>query len=313
VDHSALDVARAAARQGHLDGIKYILEAAPEVVESGELLEQAARGGSMPCLTFLSEAGCKWTGMEAVNAAFLADPVVLRYCLQHRLPRSWDLAMHDVISSRSPECMQLLYDHGYNVDRWCVALWGRTPAEGAIDFDSLECLKCAHEHERKVSLGQTGGKNPNARGLRWRSAPWAKSLPVLRYVHEHMDPAFARTVLSATAHALDDRARRSKLPYEETDGQMVLYLERHLGRRLPPSLRALAASRRERRVAFAQALYRAKRQAAQHPHHPSHMLWSAMEALPSELRMRIAVEAELVSPDVLVKAAGPGAVVRAGR
>jgi hypothetical protein len=268
--------------------------------------------------------------------------------------------MCNAISSGSPECMELLYDHGYNVRRshWfhpvkvavekgslpCLqvalrrggpldsrfintvsvvrhgeemlryalesgAPWDLRTYEAAIASDSLECLKCAHEFERKVPLGQTGGTNPkfDARPLCASESPVARSLPVLLYVHEHMDAAFAREVLCGTAQALADRARSSKSPHDDTDWPMLLYIERHLGHPLPHSLRALAASRRKRRVAFVGALFRAKQLAAECPHHPSHALWSAMEALPSELRIRIACQAELVSPDFFVQAAGPGA------
>jgi hypothetical protein len=71
-------------------------------------------------------------------------------------------------------------------------------------------------------------------------------------------------------------------------------LEGRLGRPLPRSLRALAARRRERLVTFAFVLFRARHLAAKRPRHPSAALWSAMAELPSELRLRIAVEAELI-------------------
>jgi hypothetical protein len=99
-----------------------------------------------------------------------------------------------------------------------------------------------------------------------------------------MAPAYSREVLCVTLRVLADHARSSKLALEETDWQTVLTLERNLGARpLPPSIHALAASRRERRVAFGGALFRANQQAGECPHDPSPALWSAMAALPSGL------------------------------
>jgi hypothetical protein len=337
----------------------------------GRLLEPAAEGGRLACLDFLNQAGCEWSGKESELAAGSSHPEALLYCLQHKAPRSWRAAMENAISSGSPECMQLLHDHGYYVEEsvlnhparmavkygslpclrlalqmcgrpepWMLnatqaayhgeemlryvaehgavmssattataarrgqlgalryalesgAPWDRRTYEEAIASDSLECLKCAHQHESKVPLGQTGDRNPKKSS----KAPAAVSLPVLRYVCEKMDPAFAREVVFATARALAncaDRASTSTSLEDEVDWRMVLYLEGRLGRPLPRSLRALAAWRRERVVAFAFVLFRAGQLTAKGPRHPSRALWSAMARLPFELRLRIAVEADLV-------------------
>jgi hypothetical protein len=162
-------------------------------------------------------------------------------------------------------------------------------------------------------VGRTRARNPNAQRICPSKAPTAKSLSVLRYVREYMDPTFAWEVLCATARAFADHARTSKSRHEETKAQMVLYLKRNLGHPLLHSPRALAASRWKQRVAFAGALFSCFRRLLARS--PPHALCQCdgRDPLPSELGMHIASEAQLVPPDVVVKAAGSGAVVQAGR
>jgi hypothetical protein len=105
----------------------------------------------------------------------------------------------------------------------------------AAKLHKMECLNWAHEFESKVPMGQTGARNPisDARWFRGSNAPAVKSLPVLRYVCEQMDSAFAREVLCGTARSLADHTRSSKSPHEELEWQMVLNLEHTWGARSP--------------------------------------------------------------------------------
>jgi hypothetical protein len=159
--------------------------------------------------------------------------------------------------------------------------------EEAISSDSLECLKFAHQQEKKVPLGRTGNTNPKFNASRYYKSkePAAVSLPVLRYVCEEMNPVFAWEVVLATARRLADRTSTGTLPHDQVDWRMVSYLEGRLGRlrgRIPRAVRALAAGRRERAVAFAFVLFRAGKLADKCPRHPSAALWSAMGMLPSD-------------------------------
>jgi hypothetical protein len=265
---SARVVAWAAALKGYLDGLKW---------------------DSMPRRTFLDEAGCKWTGGEAEISALSASPAILRYCLQHKLARSMKCTMYHAISSGSLECMEVLFDHGYIVEMQRYTFWSDAPLdrrmyEAAIASDSLECQKCAHERKSTILLGGTAAINPtfDARRFCGSKARAAKSLPCcgpcVSTWRRH-----SREVLYVKARALADHARSTKLALEDTDWQMVLDLERYISSSLPPSIRALAASRGERRVVFGGALFKANQQAGKCPHDPSRALWSVVPALPSEL------------------------------
>jgi hypothetical protein len=286
-----MDAAVLAAKKGHLECLKYILEVEPKLLQGRRLIQAAAEGGSLPCITFLIDVGYQWGGDMTESAARSANPAALRYCLEHAQPASWPSAMTNAVSAHSPECMRVLYDHGYHAQAWsphlhpavlavkhrsmpclrlalqmsgppdprlidtadaashseemlrCVvelgaalgpctpsfaarkgnrgalryaleagAPWDRQTYEGAIYSDSLECLKCAHQHEGRGGggSGATAPKLAASRNLYREKAPVAVSLPVLWYVCEHMDGAFAQEVLWATAIELENNVSHSR-------------------------------------------------------------------------------------------------------
>eukprot|EP00884_Botryococcus_braunii_P016745 jgi/Botrbrau1/3754/Bobra.0363s0031.1 len=144
IEHSWKLAASAAASQGHLDCIEYLLEQFPEV--SGfktDLLRSAAEGRCMDALKYLHEVGCPWSGEELREAA--GDPEVLRFCLQHVQPgdaQHWDLVMEDAVRVNSHRSMEMLYNHGYDKHR-SQDIGRKHPAVLACLGSNLECLKFA--------------------------------------------------------------------------------------------------------------------------------------------------------------------------
>jgi hypothetical protein len=145
------------------------------------------------------------------------------------------------------------------------------------------------------------------------------NVPILRYVCEHMDPAFAQRTLESTARALaarvDDRRRwASKLWDEGLDWPLVLYLGRKLGAALPEALAQAKATRTERAVALAGVFWKARKQLCAEESRVLHRemavgegirktirslhgwmaLWDVLARVPKELQEGIAVEAHLI-------------------
>lgn len=87
------------------------------------MLECATDGYAAPqeatikCMEFLLRSGCQWNddGKEVENAA--GRPKLLRYCLERTQAHPWKQAMLMAMVRGSPECMQLLYEEGYEQHR----------------------------------------------------------------------------------------------------------------------------------------------------------------------------------------------------
>eukprot|EP00884_Botryococcus_braunii_P011271 jgi/Botrbrau1/20144/Bobra.0173s0046.1 len=134
--------ARGAAWGGHLECLKLALEKGARV--ESDLLCDAAAGGNLDILAYLDEAGCTWTGEEAVFAVEAGDPEVLAFCLRHAQPQDaidWHCAMLCAMRAKSLECVQLLYDYGYEQHR------SREPREHpallAVQDGNVACLRLA--------------------------------------------------------------------------------------------------------------------------------------------------------------------------
>eukprot|EP00884_Botryococcus_braunii_P017576 jgi/Botrbrau1/4501/Bobra.0220s0034.1 len=73
--------AESAAHLGQLQWLQNFFQLDAGVLQR-RVLMSAARSGSLACLTFLVEAGCQWTGFEAIWAAASGISEVLRFCLE---------------------------------------------------------------------------------------------------------------------------------------------------------------------------------------------------------------------------------------
>eukprot|EP00884_Botryococcus_braunii_P013442 jgi/Botrbrau1/22099/Bobra.0206s0025.1 len=165
---AALDEAfNTAAMTAEVECLKYLLGLSPHRV-GRYLLAFAAWGrGATPgaiidCMEFLQRSGCRWSakGWEIEVAAGGGRPEVLQYCLERvRVRQCWQKAMRMAFVSGSPECMQVLYDNGYErhrlQNRW------EHPAAAALCFNwynwydppngkVLECLRLAVQKSGKV-------------------------------------------------------------------------------------------------------------------------------------------------------------------
>jgi hypothetical protein len=188
------------------------------------------------------------------------------------------------------------------------APWNVRTLVAALEADSLPCLQYANMH----GCPQEGVENF------WSGRIQTRSLPILRYVSEHMDPAWAASLQENTARHIahdmrSERQRKLVNREERLDWQLVQYLGRKLGAALPEPLAEAVAVRKERAVALAWVFRKAgllcteetrllhrevaggeENKEMTHVDAQKMALWEAMAKLPEELRRRIAVEAHLI-------------------
>eukprot|EP00884_Botryococcus_braunii_P004967 jgi/Botrbrau1/14471/Bobra.0014s0109.1 len=179
------------------------------------------------------------------------------------------------------------------------APWDVGTLNAAVCGGWLDCLEYAHQHGCPyVAMGA---------GVEARVA---RRVQVLRYVCEHMDPAWAKEVVGATASAFAHAAVQGR--WGDFDWELLLYLARRLGSAVPPPLAEMVAVRRERAAAFAGVFFKAAQVVESLQHWPgqlsrdiyrehvkrrcrgSYHMWEALARVPSELRERIAYEAHLI-------------------
>jgi hypothetical protein len=211
-------------------------------------------------------------------------------------------------AARRGDLEALRYLHGIGTP------WNSWTLAAAVQADSLPCLVYAHTH--------CCPQNDQGKWFFYSSR--ACSLPVLRYVCDHMDPAFAAKVVDWTSdvlsHQIEWRRWASK-PWEEgLDWPLVLYLGRKLGPALPAVLAEAKATQAERAAALAGVFWKAKKQLYAEGTKLLHReaaggeenkqvckrrkitcavaermtLWDAMARVPKELQECIAVEAHLI-------------------
>eukprot|EP00884_Botryococcus_braunii_P006170 jgi/Botrbrau1/15554/Bobra.0273s0006.1 len=166
--------AESAAWSGQLQILQNLVEQDPQLLQDSYFFDAAAQGGSLACLEFLEHAGCPWHENEVISAAESGSLEALHYCVQRSRDnlQSCDLGyvMMNAICARSPECMQAVYDYGY---QWSPAESTRHPASIAIWENSLACLQLA------VKLS---GPPQITRGTVLRAAEIGEEM--LRLVHE---------------------------------------------------------------------------------------------------------------------------------
>eukprot|EP00884_Botryococcus_braunii_P006169 jgi/Botrbrau1/15553/Bobra.0273s0005.1 len=206
-----------AASTGHLECLRNLVQLHPGLLEDVSLAD-AAGGGNLACLKFLEQAGRKWEGDEPVKAAGSGSSEALRFCLQRCRDRHqpWDAdeAMLYAIMAGSPDCMQALYDFGYQRP---PANNERHPAQMAISFKNLACLRLALQlsgppkvDSQDVRSAAEGGEELLQIVHRLRGCPWARmkskaaewaalegQAGALRYALQHGAPLSMRTIGAA--------------------------------------------------------------------------------------------------------------------
>jgi hypothetical protein len=121
--------------------------------------------------------------------------------------------------------------------------------------DSLPCLEYAHVHAC-----------PQEEHIWWPCYDFqGRSLPVLRYVCEHLGPALAAKTLEDTAGFLSYQVESFRRVIHESenrvDWSLVLYIERKLGEAaLPKALAETRARRMKRAAALAGVFWKAGKQ-----------------------------------------------------
>eukprot|EP00884_Botryococcus_braunii_P003691 jgi/Botrbrau1/13322/Bobra.0334s0002.2 len=148
-----VDALSFAAGRAQLECIKYLVNLDPGLLQMNLLSWTAQARKATPrtiidCMDFLQCCGCKWTddGWEMLEAAYGGHPEVLQYCLVRGGGWWWKEAMFKAYVSGSVECMQMLYDNGYEQHR--LAHGWPHPATFSFDCFSgnssaieLECVR----------------------------------------------------------------------------------------------------------------------------------------------------------------------------
>jgi hypothetical protein len=302
------------------------------------IMEWAIRSGCLECVKVLYDKGyeehrskdpCWSPALSALRSGHLE---ILRFVVDYSGPlEEEDLRCISNAVEGGVEMLQYVQELGRVFDKKTTRVaasmgnlealrylhmsgtpWDSETLVAALWADSLPCLEYAHVHGC-----------PQEDEVRWEFRNIAPSLPVLRYVCEHMDSAFAANVLKCVAVNLagcrlcwEPELLEKLLPLP-----VVLYLGRKLGTALPASLAQAVASRQERAAALAGAFWKAgKWQRAEearllhrqeagkqqrvfggeensevtHEDAERMATWEAMARVPKELRERIAVEAHLI-------------------
>eukprot|EP00884_Botryococcus_braunii_P008462 jgi/Botrbrau1/17617/Bobra.0166s0053.1 len=151
--------ARMAAASGGLQCLKNLVELDPRLLLEYNLLLEATSSGSLACLEFLHKAGPDDTLSNSVHifAAGSRSAQTLRYCLSVRPPiresayggAYMDGLMAKAAGSGSSDCMQALYEYGYQTPPGDVL---QRLVRRAITSGSVACARLAVQHGGPVQL-----------------------------------------------------------------------------------------------------------------------------------------------------------------
>eukprot|EP00884_Botryococcus_braunii_P022367 jgi/Botrbrau1/8814/Bobra.0335s0004.1 len=155
---------KCAADAAQVESLKYLLDLDPNLVQEPLLLWTSKAftehaGPIIDCMEFLEEAGCQWSG-DAEELSWAASSgwvELLQYCFERVRVCPLDKAMKRASWDSHLDCMQKLYDYGYEQQRSRDP--NSHPAEEVISWahadgsqDQLECLRLA--------VRQSGKPNP---------------------------------------------------------------------------------------------------------------------------------------------------------
>eukprot|EP00884_Botryococcus_braunii_P003434 jgi/Botrbrau1/13091/Bobra.0187s0050.1 len=132
-----------AASRAQVECLKYLLDLDPNLVQEPVLLwtslcRTGPPGAIIDCMEFLQGAGCQWSreGDELCWAAAWGWVEVLQYCLERNAGPPWDKVMGKAGWGGSVDCMQVLYDNGYEQHRSRDSK--DHPAEGVLSRSDSE-------------------------------------------------------------------------------------------------------------------------------------------------------------------------------
>eukprot|EP00884_Botryococcus_braunii_P021882 jgi/Botrbrau1/8378/Bobra.0237s0001.1 len=156
---------KGAAKRAQVESLKYLLDLDPNLMRKPLLLwTSECRTGPpeaiMDCMDFLQGAGCQWSGDgEELLCAVSSGVEVLQYCLERVRVCPLGRAMQRASFQGRLDCMQVLYDKGYEQ---CEDSWFH-PAARVIAGSflgncqtRLECLRLA--------VRRSGKPNPQVYG-----------------------------------------------------------------------------------------------------------------------------------------------------
>jgi hypothetical protein len=333
----------AAAESGNPDALRCALDR-EEHPNWYFLIKLAIGSGSLDCVKVLYDKGYEQHRSQdpiwhpALVALHYGHLEILRFVVDHSSPPDPELGGYYISGAvKGVEMLQYVQELGcvFNGDTLASAAsfgnlealrylhksgapWNSKTLVGALWAGSLPCLEYAHMH----GCPQEDEEDWEDRDY-WVDEFTAPMLPVLRYVCDHMDPAFAAKVLKYIAVTLAEARlyQEPQLWEKELDWPVVLYLGRELGTALPEALAEARANQQERAAALAGVFWKAdkwqraeearllnrevagKRQRASGGQENSQVThadaermatWEAMARVPKELRERIAVEAHLI-------------------
>jgi hypothetical protein len=342
-----------AAKLGDPDALRCALEARGEGEEEEELeapwdylMEWVIESGSLDCVKVLYDKGYEQHRSEdpnwhpAIVALSYGHLAILRFVVDHSNPPDPEIRMFFISGAAKGgvEMLQYVQELGwmFNGETTATAAsigdlealrylhksgapWDSKTLAATLRTGSLPCLEYAHMH----GCPQEDEENWEHWDYWENVVEVAPSLPVLRYVCEHMDPAFAATALKYVAVTLAETRpdQNPELWESQLDWPVVLYLGRKLGTALPEPLAEARANQQERAAALAGVFWKADkwqraeearllhREAAGKRQRTSGgeenreitdadaeqtATWDAMARVPKELRERIAVEAHLI-------------------
>jgi hypothetical protein len=260
-----------AAQSGNPVALRYALDALKEFEDWDWLMHETVHTGSLDCVKVLYDKGYEQhrspqpflhPGVLAVNYGQLE--ILLFVVEASGPPQVEELDGEDAVLG-GVDMLKYVRELGCVFDHYTTqtaarrgdlealkylrangAPWNSRTLAEAVYGSSLPCLEYAHMH----GCPQDGLQEY----WRFRDAR-TRSLPVLRYVCEHFDPALGARVLEDTAEDLSRQVkllrRKSKQWENSVDWPFVLYLERKLGAAVPKSLAEARATWRKRAATLA--------------------------------------------------------------
>jgi Ankyrin repeats (3 copies) len=224
------------ARSGNPDALRYALDHT-EPDDWDSVMMAAVRWGSLECVKVLYDKGYPHSAdFPAEYVARQRQLEILRFVVDLcGPPQAEVLSCVDAVYAGA-EMLQYVRELGcvFTVETTEIAAhrgdlealqyahmsgapWGVTTLENAVWGNSLPCLEYAHTH------GCPHEPLQDAASFMLE----AQSLPVLRYVNEHMGPTWAAGVLNSTARAHARLGIEQRKP--TMDWQLMLYLGKKLG------------------------------------------------------------------------------------
>jgi hypothetical protein len=322
-----------AAYMGYPDALRAALDQ-KELQSWDFIMSEAVRSGSLDCVKVLYDKGYEQRRSTepnlhlAVFAVLDLELEVLRFVVDRSGPPQAGMLCGAYAVGGGMEVLRYVWELGGVFDEWATetaarqgdlealqylhmngAPWDSGTLSAAVMADSLPCLQYAHMHACPQEVHVAWGFHQLQ----------ARSLPVLRHVCEHMDPAFASKTLEYTAKVLADeviryRGRGRGWLVIHGASTVALYLGRKLGAGLPEALAEAKATLTERAVALAGVFKKAEKQLRAEETRLLHReaaggeeggiitpadaermaLWDAMARVPKELQELIAVKAHLI-------------------